>query len=189
MFLDSPVSRRSLIRALVLVSLSFLGVLSLTILAKTSLTYARVPYPEGILMLGGGSEREEFTARLAIDYPTLPVWVSTGSRLGAEIFARYEIAADRVTFDNRATDTVTNFTTMLGPLQQNQIRHVFLVTSDFHMPRARAIASIVLGFHGINTTPVSVPTNQMDEPKSVVLRDMIRSCLWLLTGWSGAVSG
>jgi len=177
--------RDNVVQTVGLIVLALVGVFLFHMVINLRVALFIAPQPQAILTLGGGIEREALTARLAIAYPDLPVWVSTGTSLGPDIFAEYNVNPDRVTFDNRATDTVTNFTTTLRSLQQRQIRHVFLVTSDFHMARARAIAAVVFGFHGIAITPVEVPTGKMNEPAGLVLRDGLRSCLWLVTGWSG----
>jgi uncharacterized SAM-binding protein YcdF (DUF218 family) len=79
-----------------------------------------------------------------------------------------------------------HFTTTLQPLKAHGIHHVYLVTSDYHMPRATAIATLIFGSHSVAFTPVEVPTEQTKEPYFLVLRDLMRSYLWLLTGWSGA---
>jgi len=35
--------------------------------------------PEAIFVLGGHADRERFAAKLAKEYPDLPIWVSSGS--------------------------------------------------------------------------------------------------------------
>jgi uncharacterized SAM-binding protein YcdF (DUF218 family) len=89
--------------------------------------------------------------------------------------------------DGRATDTVTNFTTLVEDFVRQKLQHIYLITSDYHMKRARAIASIVLGSHGIAVTPVEVPS-QGDKSESLVrvLRDCGRSVVWILTKRTGA---
>ncbi|MHC5722289.1 MAG: YdcF family protein, partial [Nostoc sp.] len=64
---------------------------------------------------------------------------------------------------------------------------IYLITSDYHMKRARAIAAIVLGSQGIAVTPVEVPS-QGDKSETLVriLRDCGRSLLWVVTGRTGA---
>ncbi|WP_390622268.1 YdcF family protein [Euhalothece natronophila] len=52
---------------------------------------------------------------------------------------------NRLHSDDRATDTVTNFTTMVEPLKENDIHHVYLITSDYHMRRSRVIGTVVFG--------------------------------------------
>lgn len=61
----------------------------------------------------------------------------------------------RLRLDRSAIDTVGNFTTTVGLLEQLGHQHVVLVTSTNHMRRAAACAAIVLGSHGISFTAVS----------------------------------
>lgn len=69
------------------------------------------------------------------------MWVSTGSspERTEEIFSDATVSLSRLHLDYRATDTVTNFTTMVGVLRQLGIEHVYLAISDFHRRRAKAI--------------------------------------------------
>jgi uncharacterized SAM-binding protein YcdF (DUF218 family) len=147
-----------------------------------------VGQPEIILVLGGESTRERFAAELAQIDPTLEVWVSSGLLPGdaLPIFRAAAISDSRVRLDYQATDTVTNFTTLLPKLKQRQIRHLYLVTSDYHMPRANAIAAIVLGSQGIAFTSVAVPTIYMREARLKAIRDQGRAILWRFTGYTGA---
>lgn len=152
----------------------------------------QAPQPEAILVLGGGTGREEAAAQLAKRYPELEVWVSSGDKppqAASVLFQTTGIATERVHLDYRATDTVTNFTTLVGQFKQRQIQHLYLVTSDFHMTRATVIATIVLGHHGIAFTPIVVPTNRSEESWLRIARDGGRSILWLLTGRTGEQFG
>ena len=149
------------------------------------------PHPQAILMLSGNSSRAKFTREMAQEFPDLPIWVSVGNpeirRILGDLHNQKLQGADRIQYDNRATDTVTNFTTMVAPLQQNNIGHVYLVTSDYHMPRAQAIATIVFGSQGIAFTPVPVPSpSSRREARPRIARDIGRSVLWLVTGRTGA---
>ena len=58
--------------------------------------------------------------------------------------------------DGRATDTEKNFTTLVGDFVTQKLHNIYLITSDYHLRRARAIASIVLGSRGIAVTPLAV---------------------------------
>ena len=127
---------------------------------RITLTRLQVPDPQGILILGGDPQRAEFGAKLAAQQPNLPIWLTGYSqdRLGVEgYFDRRNISPDRLHYDTCATDTVTDFTCTVNQLNQAQIRHVYLITSDYHLPRATAIAWWVLGSRGIIFTPYSVP--------------------------------
>lgn len=144
--------------------------------------------PQAILVLGGRRDRETVAAQLAHQHPQLPIWVSSGSlpKQAKATFRNENIPLAQVTLDYRATDTVTNFTTMVGTLNNNNIRHIYLVTSETHMPRASEIAFWILGSRGIAYTPVIVPSNQAPEPHHKIWRDVGRSLLWLITGRTGS---
>ncbi|MEM6253262.1 MAG: YdcF family protein [Cyanobacteria bacterium P01_D01_bin.156] len=146
------------------------------------------PYPQAVLVLGGGKEREIAAAKLAAQEPNLKVWVSSGSLppQANKTFLAENIALSRVSLDYDATDTVTNFTTTVNKLKSEGIQNIYIVTSDFHMPRASAIAFWVLGSNSIAYTPVPVPSQQPTEPLHKTLRDITRSWLWLLTGRTGS---
>ena len=154
--------------------------------ARLALAHRQHPAPTAILMLGGGEDREFFTAEFAQQHPTLPIWVSSGSTRKRDIFQAQGIAAHRLVFDDRASDTVTNFTTLVDTFDRQGIHHVYVVTSDYHMLRAIAIATVVLGSQGIAFTPVSIPSQPPAEAPWRVVRDVGRSLLWLLTGFTGA---
>ncbi|BBD57379.1 hypothetical protein NIES2109_01450 [Nostoc sp. HK-01] len=163
--------------------------LLLTIPIKLAITHYQTPKPQAILTLGGGSNREEFTALFAQYYPDMKIWVSSGKPLhkARAIFHTAGIADSRLYLDYRAKDTVTNFTTLVDAFHQQQIQHLFLITSEFHMPRAKAIATIILGSRGIAFTPIPVQS-QPTELESVlrIFRDVARSLLWIITGYTGA---
>lgn len=156
----------------------------------TRLAIARwqFPKPQAILTLGGRPAREAFTAEFARLHPELKVWVSSGlppqdSRL---LFRHAGVADARVNLDYRALDTVTNFTTLVKDLEQQNIHHIYLITSDYHIVRAQAIAAIVLGSHGITFTAVAVPSTKPSEDNLRIARDIARSLIWLATGFTGA---
>jgi uncharacterized SAM-binding protein YcdF (DUF218 family) len=147
----------------------------------------QAPSPEAILTLGGDPKREEKAAQLAKYYSTLNIWISTGQEpeVSKQIFRSRGISEHRLHLDFRASDTVTNFTTLVHDIKKTDIQHVYLITSDFHMPRAKAIAVVVLGSQGITFTPVSVFSKRRQEPKVKILRDVLRSLLWMYTGSTG----
>ncbi|MBF2074592.1 MAG: YdcF family protein [Synechococcales cyanobacterium C42_A2020_086] len=163
-----------------------------SISVRLAVAAQQAPTPEAILVLGGGAGREEAAATLARYYTDLEVWVSSGDKPPAPAYAVFQAAGvnrDRVHLDYRATDTVTNFTTLVADWRRRGIQHLYVVTSDFHMSRARVIAFIVLGSQGITFTPVAVPSDRPPEELPRILRDMLRSLLWLVTGRTGASLG
>ncbi len=145
--------------------------------------------PDAILMLGGSSgDREKFTAKFARAHPNLPIWISSGAprEYSDWVFSSAGIKLDRLNLDYQATDTVTNFTTIVDRLRDRGVRSVYLITSDYHMRRAQIIAEIVLGSRGIQVRPVPIPSGKPEEPLSKSLRDGGRALLWVTTGHTGA---
>ena len=159
-----------------------------TIPIRLAIASYQSPHPQAILTLGGGPEREEFTAEFAQKHPHLDIWVSSGipPTQAQAIFQNANISSDRLHIDERAVDTVTNFTSLVDDLKSQQIQHIYLITSGFHMPRARAIATLVLGSQGITFTPVSIPSSKPRESIVRIVRDSGRSLLWIVSGRTGA---
>ena len=66
------------------------------------------------------------------------------------------------------------------------LQHIYLITSDFHMRRARVIATVVLGSRGDVVTPIAVHSKRPSETMFRALRDGGRTVVWLFTGKTGA---
>ncbi len=144
--------------------------------------------PDAILVLGGSIAREEFAAQFALDHPDLPIWVSSGTNpeFAEALFAEAGIEPERLHLDYQAVDTVTNFTTLVDEFEQRNIDNIYLITSDYHMRRARVIGEIVFGSQGIGFRPIPVITGEEPEPTGKVVRDGARSVLWVVTGRTGS---
>lgn len=144
--------------------------------------------PQAILVLGGAPEREDFAAQFARQHPDLPVWISSGSNVEytEDVFSRAGIDFSRLHIDRSAVDTVTNFTTLVDRLQDQGVSSVYLVTSDYHMRRARVIGEIVFGSRGMYLKPVVVPSTRPPESVEKTIRDGARAVLWVTTGQTGA---
>ncbi len=148
--------------------------------------------PQAVLVLGGSStnlERERVAAKLALQHPDLSIWVSSGStneNYVTRVFAKAGVNPQRLHLDYQAEDTVTNFTTLVNDFQARGINRIYLVTSDYHMRRARFVGEIVLGSRGIDLQPVVVPTKITPENRSKALRDGVRAVLWVITGHTGS---
>lgn len=160
-------------------------------IARLNFARWQTPQPDSILMLGGGLDREAFTAEFARSHPHLSIWVSSGVSETPQIFQKAGIAQSRLHLDCRATDTVTNFTTLVDDLARQHIHHVYLLTSSYHLPRSTAIATIVLGSRGIAFTPIPIYESDFfskakEESTLRTLRDVGRSMLWVLSGQTGA---
>jgi DUF218 domain len=144
-----------------------------------------VPPPQLILVLGGDVERERAAAALA-RRDGLPVLVSGGSNpeYAQWQFDQQGVAAGRVQLDYRATDTLSNFTSVVDELRRSRVRHVLLVTSSDHMDRALLVGRLVAGSRGITLTPVAVPCQPLCHPEGrrKVWGDGLRAALWVITG-------
>lgn len=132
----------------------------------------------------------EFAARFWRSYTNVDILVSDYARnldVNRRIFQQFDVPNQRFHLDGRATDTVTNFTTLVEDFVRQKLQYIYLITSDYHMKRARVIAAIVLGSHGVAVTPVEVPSRK-DKSETLVrvLRDYGRSILWVVTGRTGA---
>ncbi|MFM8293831.1 MAG: YdcF family protein [Microcystaceae cyanobacterium] len=159
------------------------------------ITYRYYPDPQAIIVLGGDFQRTRQAVRLAQRYPHLPIVISDLPRfrpIHQQILDYARIDPRRITYDTCATDTLTNFTCLVDWLHRPHhppIHHVYLVTSDYHMARAQAIASIVLSSQGMVMTPYTVTSPYAPEsPESMgkIIRDQIRAIIWLVTGRTGA---
>ena len=143
------------------------------------------PPPQLILVLGGDVARERAAARLALER-SLPVVVSGGSNpeYAQWLFAQQGLSEAQVHLDYRASDTLSNFTSVVDDLRQARVRHVLLVTSSDHMDRALLVGRIVAGSRGIALTPVAVSCGDQCRPEGrrKVWGDGLRAALWLLTG-------
>lgn len=157
---------------------------------KLAIALYFTPDPQAILVLGGYNNRMDRAAEMASQNPTLKVWVSDYAfiyEFNSGIFRGAGVAEERMNYNFCATDTVTNFTCTVGDLIKNKIRHLYLVTSDFHIQRAKAIATFVLGSRGIAFTPVSVPSENMQpETQFRRFRDALRAIVWIYTGKTGS---
>jgi uncharacterized SAM-binding protein YcdF (DUF218 family) len=180
---------RLLKKYLILALTSSILALILIIPVRLAIAHSQTPKPQAILTLGAWTDREQAAAEIARWYPSLEVWVSSGTppELVRPIFQAAGVSQSRLHLDYRAVDTVTNFTTIVPEFQRKGIHHIYLVTSDFHMPRAKAIATIILGSQGIAFTPIPVPSDQSKkETIFPIIRDLGRSLLWIATGHTGA---
>ena len=165
-------------------ALILLGAAGLVVLSR-GLWQPPLPPPQLILVLGGDVERERVAAELA-RREGLPVVGSGGSNpeYAHWLFDHQGLDAGRVQLDYRATDTLTNFTSVVDELKRAKVRHVLLVTSSDHMQRAMLVGRVVAGSRGIGLTPVEVPCGERCRPEGwrKVWGDGARAALWVLTG-------
>ena len=144
------------------------------------------PPAQLILVLGGDPAREQRAATLAAR-DGLPVLVSGGSNpeYAHWLFElRQGLPPSQVQLDYRASDTLSNFTSLVDDLRRARIRHARLVTSSDHMERALLVGRIVAGSRGIHLTPVPVDCADSCQPEGrrKVWGDGVRAALWVLSG-------
>jgi uncharacterized SAM-binding protein YcdF (DUF218 family) len=171
-----------------LIGFSPILMLVLYIGLRVAIAVIQTPNPKLLFVLGGGQDREEFIASFSRQHPELDILISSGTDQAEKILEEAGIPKSRIYLDCRATDTVTNFTTVVADLKSRNINHVYLITSEIHMPRSFLIATIVFGSHGIAFTPVTSPTNRKYPEirgEARTFRDVSRSLIWLTTGRTG----
>ncbi|MBE9078487.1 YdcF family protein [Romeria aff. gracilis LEGE 07310] len=137
---------------------------------------------DAYLVLGGSIRREIYMAEQAIEVPIL---ISSGSadpciRI---LFERTGAPLSQVWLEKCARSTLGNYAFGLPILQRWRARHVRLVTSASHLPRALWMAQILLGAHGIWVEPdlvteQGVPGNQESPFKTGL--DLARSLGWAI---------
>ena len=138
-----------------------------------------------ILVLGGDVDREHVGAGLA-NALGLPLVVSGGSNPehAQWLIKKAGIPYGQAKLDYRPKDTLGNFTSTVDDLTLRGIRHVLLVTSEDHLPRAMAVGQVVAGSRGIRLTGISVSCAPacVEEGASKRIVDSIRAFVWVITG-------
>ena len=140
---------------------------------------------DAFLVLGGSINREIYVAKLAKQYPDIPILISHGSDDPCIflIFQREQAPLNRVWLEKCAESTFGNFFFSLPILTKWDVHKVKLITSATHLPRAEWLAQIILGSHGISTEldlapEKGVPGNYESAVKTGL--DVIRSLCWAL---------
>lgn len=152
-------------------------------LTWSALSVREPPQPMCLLVLGG-SKRRELLAASAMDVSI--VLLSSGSTTAEDVVSTFDperAARTTVIVDRTATDTVTNFTSVVHALNAAGVRSIAVGTARAHMPRALAIGRVVLGAQGIHIVPLPVDAGEaLNESWLRVLRDAVRALLWVLCG-------
>lgn len=168
--------------ALVGLSLLFCSWLLINLITLRSAATASI---DAYLVLGGSIQREIHAAELAKQHPEIPILISTGSKDPCIwlIFQQANAAMDQVWIEDCAQSTFGNFYFATPILQQWNVHKVGLITSGSHLPRAKWLAQILLGAHGIWVEPdivteQGVPGNQESWTKTAL--DVGRSLAWAI---------
>ncbi|MBD2487993.1 YdcF family protein [Aulosira sp. FACHB-615] len=138
---------------------------------------------DALFVLGGSIRREIYVAQQAKENPKIPILISRGSldpciKL---IFERETADLENVWLENCANSTFDNFYYGIPILKRWKVHKVKLISSPSHFPRAKWMAQILLGAHGIWVEPEVVkekgrPANQEYWWKTVF--DITRSLFW-----------
>jgi len=139
---------------------------------------------DAILVLGGSIEREIYAAELVKQSPQIPILISKGSIDPCVwlVFRRQAAPMSNVWLEKCADSTFDNFYYSLPTLSSWGVHKVKLITSESHLPRAKWMAQILLGSHGIWVEPdivreVGIPGNHESRFKTSI--DVTRSLLWV----------
>ena len=138
---------------------------------------------EVIFVLGGEPERNTFAIELwkTMDM-RVPIFVNSPGG-GAEQRLKPALDVQMVELSWKAVDTVTNFSTMIPVLLAACVSKVFLVTSDYHMHRVAAVASVMLSGRAIQFVEHVVCSDKHQERVMKIVRDVARAWRWRITGW------
>lgn len=106
---------------------------------------------DGVLVLGGGVEREVYAAQLAKKFPDVPIVISGGTipPCSYQVFQREKAPMNRVWLELCAQSTFDNFLFSIPIFKKWNVHRVRLITSPTHLPRAKWLADILLGSQGI----------------------------------------
>ena len=129
-----------------------------------------------------GSAARDAALHACANATSLPLIVSSAALRGVAPFVAAGIARSRVTADDSATDTVSNFSTALPLLRALRARHVLVLTSEPHAARAAAVAALTLGSCGLGATIVPLASPGAAESRLRLARDVARAALWALCG-------
>jgi uncharacterized SAM-binding protein YcdF (DUF218 family) len=138
---------------------------------------------DGFFVLGGSITREIYVAQEAKKSPETPILISRGSQDPCIwlIFQREVAPVENVWLEHCADSTFENFYYGIPILRHWGVRKVKLITSPTHLPRAKWMAQILLGAHGIWVEPGIVQEKGIPGNRESWLKtgaDVTRSLFW-----------
>ena len=141
--------------------------------------------PQIILVLGGDVDREVAGMKIA-KVLGLPLLISGGSNpeYSNWLIQKENLSPNLVKRDYRAEDTLTNFTYIVDELSEENINHILLITSEYHIKRAKVVGQIISGSRGIKLTSLSIPCPSDCKYEGMRKRniDLLRAITWVATG-------
>ena len=153
------------------------------LLDRPALQAAKNTPVDSILVLGGSIQREIHVAELAKESDQIPILISSGSLAPCIwlIFQQAQAPMQPVWLQNCASSTFENYYFGLPLLKKWQIKHLKIITSKTHLPRAQWLAQIILGAHGIWVEMELVPESGVPGNTELWLKtilDVARSLIW-----------
>lgn len=163
-----------------------LGLLLLWSIALSWQLYRAASQPiEALLVLGGSIRREIYVAELSKEYPDAKILISNGAREPCVwlIFDRANASMKNVCLEKCAKNTFRNFYYTTPILKAWGVKHLKLITSKTHLPRALWMARIHLGIRKIwveldIAKETGVPGNRESWLKTAL--DVTRSSAWAI---------
>ncbi len=176
------VQRRRHLFGLALLSLGVL-LCSLLLTNLLRLQAAATQPIDAFFVLGGSIRREIYVAQLAKEHPEVRVLISQGSADPCIwlVFQREKAPIRQVWLERCANSTFNNFYFNIPVWRRWGVRKVKLITSATHLPRAKWMAQILLGAHGIWVEPDIVEEQGIPGNRESVLKtgiDVTRSLVW-----------
>ncbi|MDZ8224351.1 MULTISPECIES: YdcF family protein [unclassified Nostoc] len=155
------------------------------IFTTITLVFASSQPVDAFFVLGGSIHREIYVAQQAKQYPQTPILISHGSPDPCIwlIFQAKLAGLQNVWLENCANSTFENFYYGIPILRRWGVHKVMLITSPSHLPRAKWMAQILLGAHGIwveteIVEELGVPGNNESWAKTGL--DVTRSLFWAI---------
>lgn len=155
------------------------------IFTTITLVFASSQPVDAFFVLGGSINREIYVAQQAKQYPQTPILISHGSPDPCIwlIFQPELAELEKVWLEKCANSTFENFYYGIPILRRWGVHKVMLITSPSHLPRAKWMAQILLGAHGIwveseIVQELGVPGNRESWPKTAL--DLTRSLFWAI---------
>ncbi len=161
-------------------------ILSIWLICTTiTLVFAFSQPADVFFVLGGSIRREIYVAQQARQYPQTPILISHGSPDPClwMIFQQEAVNLQKVWLEKCANSTFENFYYGIPILHHWGVHKVKLITSPTHLPRAKWMAQILLGAHGIwvdfeIVQEQGIPGNQEFWWKTGL--DLTRSLFWAI---------
>ncbi|MGD1875581.1 MAG: YdcF family protein [Mastigocoleus sp.] len=170
--------KTTFITSIILITWIFINTISLISASSKSI--------DAFFILGGSITREIYAANLAKQYPKIPILISKGSQDPCIflIFRQKNLKApdlQNIWLEKCANSTFDNFYYGIPILRNWHSRKIKLITSPTHLPRAKWMAQILFGAHGIWVETETVKEKGIPGNKEHWLKtglDVTRSILW-----------